>query len=56
MDDCALVPGGREYLSEDWALSRRAEMAGVDRFIYAKPTLRHHGDHAYTVEELAVPQ
>ena len=40
-----------EYLSEDWAFCRRATAAEAPLHVYAKPVLRHYGDHGYTVAD-----
>ena len=45
------IAEGYEYLSEDWAWSERAIVAGVPRFIYALPHLTHHGVFGFTVAD-----
>lgn len=44
--------GGFDYLSEDWAFCRRATDKGYRCFISMKPIIEHHGDYAYTIEDV----
>lgn len=45
-------PGYCEYLSEDYALCVRAQLAGVPVYLDQKPVLKHmDGNHAWTVAE-----
>lgn len=40
-----------EYLSEDWAFSKRAVAVGFTPKIYERPRLRHFGRHGFTLKD-----
>lgn len=40
-----------EFLSEDWSFAARARYSDVPLFVWEKPTLKHWGKHAFTVED-----
>lgn len=46
---------GHILLSEDWAFCQRAKDAGFDIWLDPSIRLAHHGDHAYTLEDLVRP-
>ncbi|MFH1690381.1 MAG: hypothetical protein ABIE42_09120 [Candidatus Eisenbacteria bacterium] len=42
-----MVKGKGEYLSEDWAWSRRASSAGIRQLVWSKPSLVHYGRQGF---------
>ena len=49
--ESTLTEGRSEYLSEDWAFSRKASACGIQPYVYLKPRLKHHGDFGFSVED-----
>lgn len=51
VNESTVAPGKMEYLSEDWAFSVRAKLAGVPLFIYERPILVHRGNYGFTIQD-----
>ncbi|MDO8689271.1 MAG: hypothetical protein Q7R39_04565 [Dehalococcoidia bacterium] len=50
-----VVPNTYEYLGEDISFSRRAKECGVGLYLYAKPRLKHWGQHGFSPDMAWLP-